>query len=535
MEETFSLTDVEGELLATMEQPHARLSDEMPFQVLLLGDWSGRKNRGLHVSSDELAGWRPRIVDRDNLNQVMSRLGVKLHIPLTKDGSQSLSINFNQLEDFHPDRLFNRLEIFEALGRTRTKLNNPKAFQEAAAEVRGWNQLAATEPFHAEPTPALVSEEPPPLTPGPDSEGSLLDQILAGRIDASSATSPKTPGHRSPEVSPEILELAKAAVKSHLVPDTEAEADQLIAAVDARIAETMRAILHHPHFQALESAWRGLDFLVTRLETGTELKLYLLDITFEEFKADLRTNKDFRKTAIYKLLVEQTVGTSGGLPWAVIAANYTFDFASGDPALIERISLIAQEAGAPFIAGASAHLLGCESLVETPDPDDWREPLGEQIEAWWETLRNSSAAAYVGFALPQFLLRLPYGKETEPTEEFEFEEMPPDGPRHESYLWANPAFAVVYLLAKGFSEAGWGLRPSDVQEIEGLPLHVYQREDESEIKPCAEVLLTLRAAEKIINRGLMPLLSLKDSATIRLGMFQSIAGTQLHGPWAGDS
>jgi predicted component of type VI protein secretion system len=113
--------------------------------------------------------------------------------------------------------------------------------------------------------------------------------------------------------------------------------------------------------------------------------------------------------------------------------------------------------------------------------------------------------------------------------------MPSDGPRHESYLWANPAFAVIYLLARGFSDAGWGLRPSDVQEIEGLPLHVYQREYESEIKPCAEVLLTLRAAEKIINRGLMPLLSLKDSDTIRLGMFQSIAGTQLRGPWAGNS
>ncbi len=535
MEDTFSLTDVEGELLATMEQLQAGLSDETPFQVLLLGDWSGRKNRGLHVSSEELAGWQPRIVDRDNLDQVMSRLGVELHIPLVNQGNSSITITFNQLEDFHPDQLFNRLEIFEALGRTRAKLNNPKAFQEAAAEVRGWNRLAASEPFHAERTPAPVSDELPLLTPGPESKGSLLDQILAGGADASSVSSPMTPG---PEVSPEIFELAKAAVKNHLVPDTEEEREHLVAAVDARIAETMRIILHHPHFQALESSWRGLDFLVTRLDTGTELKLYLLDISFEELRADLRS-ENFRDTAIYKLLVEQTVGTSGGIPWAVMVGNYIFDFAGGDPGLIERISKIAKEARAPFIGGATAHLLGCASLFETPDPDDWRAPLDPQVEERWRSITNLPSATYVGFALPRFLLRLPYGKNTEPTEEFAFEEIPDSNEallsrrdQHESYLWANPAFAVAFLLAKGFSENRWEFRPSDSLEIEGLPLHVFKGDDgETEIKPCAEVLLTVRAAAKIIKRGLMPLLSMKESDTVRLGMIQSIAGTPLAGSW----
>jgi type VI secretion system protein ImpC len=327
-------------------------------------------------------------------------------------------------------------------------------------------------------------------------------------------------------------------VKPYLTPDIEADQDQLLAAVDARIAADMNAILHHPDFQALEAAWRALDFLCMRLDTGPELKLYLLDISFDEFKTDLRSAKDLRSTGIYELLVEQTVGTAGGVPWAVIAGNYTFDFAGGDPGLIERVSLIAKAAGAPFIAGATSHLLGCESLVETPDPDDWQASLDSQIEEWWRSLTRIPSAAYVGLALPRYLLRLPYGKETEPTEEFEFEELPDTGElsagdhaRHESYLWANPAFAAAYLLAKGFGESGWDLRPSDAVEIEGLPLHIYKADGDTEIKPCAEVLLTLRAAEKIINRGLIPLLSMKDSDTVRLGMFQSIAGTALRGPW----
>ena len=93
------------------------------------------------------------------------------------------------------------------------------------------------------------------------------------------------------------------------------------------------------------------------------------------------------------------------------------------------------------------------------------------------------------------------------------------------------AGAVVYLLARGFAEEGWQFRPSDYLEIENLPLHIYEQDGASQIKPCAETLLTIRAAEMIINRGLMPLLSMKNSDSIRLGMCQSIAGTSLAGRW----
>lgn len=525
MVQTFPLTEVDGELVATLEELEARPSDETPFRVLLIGDWSGRANRGLSASSEELAGWRPRLVDRDNLDQVMARLGVKLHISLTDDGSQSLTINLNELQDFHPDALFRRLEIFEALGRTRAKLSNPNTFADAAAEVRGWSQSAASEP--AAPTPPPAAEQR--AAPQAASDENLLDQILSG---GSPAAAPKPLSQPTEELSPEISELARAAVKPYLSANIEADQDELIAAVDNRIAAAMNAILHYPDFQALESAWRALDFLTMRLETGAELKLYLLDISFAEFKADLRSDEDYRSTALYKLLVEQTVGTAGGMPWAVIAGNYIFDFASGDPGLLERISLIAKAAGAPFVAGATAHLLGCESLAVTPDPDDWQLPLSSPIEEWWANVKRVPSLAYVGLALPRFLLRLPYGKKTEPTEEFEIEEMPLDAPpTHQHYLWGNPAFALAFLLAKGFSESGWDFRPSDSLEIDGLPLHIYEMDGASEIKPCAEALLTLRAAETIIERGLMPLLSLKDSDTVRLGVFQSLACTALKGPW----
>src|SRR5207247_1970457 len=205
MTETFALADVEGELVATLEQLDARPSDDVPFRVLLIGDWSGRRNRGLSASSEELKAWRPLLVDRDNLDQLISRLGVKLHLPLISDGSQSLTITFNQLDDFHPDRLFSELEIFDSLRRTRAKLSNPKTFAEAAAEVREWSQPRVEAAASSE---TEASREEPAVSESP-LEGDLLDQILAG-----GSTTPATKlSQPAEEISPEISELARAAVK----------------------------------------------------------------------------------------------------------------------------------------------------------------------------------------------------------------------------------------------------------------------------------------------------------------------------------
>lgn len=516
------LEGFDAQLVAVMEQSHAALSDESTFRIALIGDWSGRANRSLFATSSELALWRTFVVDRDNLDQVMARLGVKLHLPVTSDGSLSLTIDFDQLDDFHPDRIIRRLEMFERLRRLRSALNNPGTFAEAAKEVRQWASPGPPEP------PDEPRKEPDSIGEAASTpKGSLLDQILESET-REMVTPDRTPSNLSPEISA----LAREAVAPYLLPGNEEECEGLVAIVDEAISRDLRAVLHHPDFQALEAAWRALFFLVSQIETGPKLKLHLLDISRQEFEADLLGENDIESTALYKILVEQTSVRAGAAPWAVICGNYDFDFTSADAKLLERISLIASEAGAPFIAAAQSALVGCASLVKTPDPDDWRQSLSPDIEADWEALKLLSSARYLALALPRFLIRLPYGAETEPVEEFDFEETPKEMmPEHESYLWANPTFAIACLLAKAFSESEWDLQPGDFQELEGLALHIYREHDESLIKPCAEILLTVRGAQKIIERGVMPLISMKDTDVVRVGLFQSLAGTKLAGRW----
>jgi type VI secretion system protein ImpC len=516
MSDTFSFGELEAE--ATMEERPGLAEPETPFRIALMGDWSGRANR--RPPAQDIAELKPLLIDRDNFDEVMAQLNITLRLPVTDDGPH-LTLSFRELDDFHPDRIFERVGLFDALRETRERLEDSSTFAEAARQVRGWAN--ATDSQKAFASSGEQQSETASESTAPVDGGSLLEQMLAETGDAQET---------KPAADDDLQAMLREVVRPHLVWFDEAEQEQLVASVDEATSRLMRSILHHADFQSLEAAWRAAYFLTSNLETGTDLKLYLLDVTKDELASDLSATEKLEETGAYRLLVEQSVNTFGGDLWATLAGNYTFEATRADALMLGRLAKIAERAGAPFIAAAASGLVGCQSLAQTPDSDDWQQQLDSQDADAWNALRQLEQASYLGLALPRFLLRLPYGAATEPTETFDFEEMS-DEPEHENYLWANPSFACAYLLAQSFSEYGWNLQPGILQEIEGLPLHIYQHDGDSYIKPCAETILTMRAAEKILDAGLMPLLSFQGRDTVRLARFQSLSApaTPLAGRW----
>lgn len=450
------------------------------FRILILGDFSGQ-----HSGSR-----KPIAVDRDNLDQVLRALGVQLDLQPGNGAAQPLTLRFDALEDFEPDRIMQRCELFRNLSEHPTSTEAPSR-------------------------PARTAARNPDDDVARLTSGSLLDEIL-GQSEGGPAAAP---ARRRDE----FQEVVERIVAPHLAPTENPEKARAAADTQQRMSALLRAIVHHPDFQALESAWRALDFLVRRLESDELVKVYILDISKPELEADLARfdptrPRDLRSTELYRTIVEQTVETPGGKPWAVIAGNYGFDRSASDIELLSTLGLIGRAAGAPVIA---------ESVPSRDENDaDHRA---------WQALRRAPQAQWLGLAMPRFLLRLPYGKNTYAIDSFEFEEMP-GSPQHSHYLWGNPAFACVYLLGSAFTEYGWGFRPGMVQQIDGLPLHTYQADGEAHAQPCAEVLLTDRDAELILDEGLMPLASIKHSDSVRLVRFQSIADPlgRLEGRWAGE-
>ena len=210
-----------------------------------------------------------------------------------------------------------------------------------------------------------------------------------------------------------------------------------------------------------------------------------------------------------------------GQPWAALVGDYRFRAGPEDIALLAMLGLIAAQAGGPFLAGAAPELLGCDSAALLADPGQW-QPLPSGAEQHWQALRRCAVAPWIGLALPRVLLRLPYGRKTDPVDGIAFEEMP-GGRDPDAYLWGNPAFICARRIAAAFAENGWEFSPGDALDVEDLPAHVYEEAGERVMQPGTEALLSERAMNAVLARGVMPVLGHRQRNVVRLARFQALA------------
>ncbi len=490
----------------TLESEKGGIVEEPPFRILVLGDWSG------DAEKRPLSERWPIEIDRDEFDSVMRRLGTR--IDLSPGADDPLTLEFNEIEDLHPDAIFRRLPIFSELRDLRRRLRDENTFNAAAREVR--ERFGGPEMAPIETAPAPTSTEPPP------DGGGLLDSILSK--PSGGAAAPK------PGVSRDVADLINEAVRPHLVSVDESEQSALIEAIDRATGALMRSILSDAKFREIEAAWRGLYFLVRSTATSPELKIHLMDISKDELADDLKSAGSLTDTVLFRHLIRDTVETPGGEPFALVLGNYAFSPNVDDVAALIRVSKIAAAANAPFVSHMRPDVFGVHSLESSPDPANWKVSDQTDEGKLWSALCDQTESVYLGMAIPRFMARLPYGADTDPLETFSFEEFegPPD---HDSYVWSNPCFIVGQLLAESFSEFGWEMGNRLKQDVEGLPVHVYKHDAETVYKPCAEVLLTDTAMQKLMDLGLMPLVTYKNSDRVKLARYHSIADTALRGMW----
>jgi len=518
MPERVSLGSVDFEFGTYASFAPRKARDDTPFCMAVLADFSGRDNRGLCESGSLLAARGRVLIDVDNVEELPVKLGSELHVPFgSKDGPRT-AVRFDELSDFHPDQIFERLEIFQKLKMTRKLLLDSATFAEAASQVRSW--IADDQE-----TNRSEDKQPQSATAQKESDSDTIERLLGRPTGREQRAAP-------PSKLADVESLIREVIKPYVVPAPDPQQAEMIAQFDRAISGQMRALLHYPDFQELEAAWRMLHFLVSHVETDETLKLYAIDVSKAELAVDLASADALQSAGTYRLLVGQSVGMPGAEPYAVLVGAYTFDETAEDIRLLRQLGRIAQATGAPLLTAAHSHFAGCASVAATPDPNDWRwQPNPSALQPWQE-LRRSPEAAYLGLVLPRFLLRLPYGKDTDPVEEFDFEEFSPLA-GHEQYLWGTSAALCACLLAGSFREFGWNLTSGLRCDLTGIPMHIYTSDGEKHITPCAETVLTERAMEVLIGKGLMPVLSIKGRDAVRLPRFQSIADppAPLAGPW----
>ncbi len=496
---------------AAAARPHRQDGDA--FRILIVGDFGGAALREAGSGLPERAIVP---VDIDNFEQVLARLAPRTALGFEAPGGGAEEVAFAALDDFHPDALFTKLEVFGDLRRLRERLLDAASFEAAAASLAR---------DAADSGPPATADRGGHAAPAEDT-GTMFERLLGGQ-PAAGRSGPASQGAGY------ATQLIERLVEPHIERGADPDRQRLlVAAVDDAIAERMRTVLHDPRFQALEAAWRGLWWLVSNLETGADLRIHLLDASRDELAADLGHAGDgIETTALYRRLVGGDADTPGGQPWSLLAGIDRFGAGESDLALLAALGAVASHAGGPFVAEAEPALLGARNLADQPDAGDWTEPDPES-EQRWHALRRAPVASWLGLALPRVLLRLPYGGSSDPVERFAFEEVPAaDG--HDALLWGSPAVACALLLGQSFLENGWDMEPGDRLDLDDLPAFTFTEDGETRLKPCAEALLSHRTADSIMARGVMPVLSHRDRNAVRFARIQSIADppAALSGPW----
>jgi type VI secretion system protein ImpC len=472
-------------------------NDDGPFHIVVLADLSGATAR---------KGLRVRRVDIDNLEQLFATVSPSVSVDLGP--GLSLAIEFENEDCFHPDELYERLPLFQRFREIKGELGSPATFAAAAAAL----SLPLDE----------SGEESSPTGAGTgaaEAASTELEALLGGRGSGNS-------GGRASSV---VDDLVRAVVGPHLVQSEPPDVAKYQRLVDESVADQMRSLLQAPTFRALEAAWVGLRGLVMAC-AEEDLRISVIDLSREELEAELRAESlesGELSGALSRLAPDE-------LP-ALLVADFEFGRTREQLVDLAALGAVARSAGAAVLASASGCLVGCPDGAVGNDGylSDWPEVEAELASAWAD-LRRQAVAGSIALCYPRVLLRLPYGAKTEEVEAFEFEEIRDAQPRHGDYLWGGAAMRLAQSFGSAYVQRGRQMSLASLGPIEDLPVHAYKdAEGSSRMQACAEAFISEAAAHRLIDLGLVPVVSLQNRNQAALPRIQSLreGGKALEGVW----
>lgn len=337
----------------------------------------------------------------------------------------------------------------------------------------------------------------------PSADSSMLNWIIdEGKIVKDPANAEKAVGMLS-----EFVAQVPDAVRHRCDNAAEMIAER-IADIDKAISLQLNEIIHSPEFQSLESTWRGLDRLVRTADAASDTIIKILPTEKAELLRDFERSPGFDQSHLFKLIYEEEFGTLGGVPFSVLLTDFTFGRGPQDIRLLEELSHVAASAHAPLLAAPAPSLFDMESFLGLPAPRDMAKIFESGELSPWRAFRDSEDSKYVAMALPRVLLRLPYGPDTVPVEEFAFRE-DCEGATHERYLWGSAAWMLAERIVQAYGEYGWCAAIRGVEgggKVGNLPSHFYNAPTGNTLVKCpTECAITDRREKELSDLGFMPL------------------------------
>ncbi|MEM6691780.1 MAG: type VI secretion system contractile sheath large subunit [Pseudomonadota bacterium] len=286
------------------------------------------------------------------------------------------------------------------------------------------------------------------------------------------------------------------------------KADAMIAEIDQKIGAQIDEVLHNEDFQELESAWRGLKYVVDNTDFRQNIKIDVLNVSKEDLAEDFADSPEVPQSGLYHHVYSSEYGTFGGKPYGAIVGNYSLSPSNPDVQLMRGIASVSAMSHAPFIAAADSDFFPNMDgdFSKLTDLKDIAASFESPRYTKWREFRKTEDARYIGLTMPRFLLRLPYDPEQNPVKEYAYsEDVSQD---HNNYLWGNASYAFASCLTKSFEKYRWCsniIGPQGGGRVDNLNVHLFESKGQVEQKIPTETIIPDRTSYELAELGFISL------------------------------
>ena len=288
--------------------------------------------------------------------------------------------------------------------------------------------------------------------------------------------------------------------------------DRFIVELDHTINQQLDYVLHHPEFQALESSWRSVEYLIQKIECTSPVKVEILNCSKKALLDDFQSSRNICQSSLYHHVYHMEYDMPGGDPITAMVSDYFFSSTLQDIDLLKAISQVAEMAHCPFLANVSPQFFDKTNFKDVLEIENLARYMERAEYIHWSSFREFEASRYIALLMPRFLLRLNYGNEN-PVSHFNYIEAEDSG-HGSSGLWGAASIAFAVNMVRSFEETGWLMNirgPESGGKVSDLPIPHFKVGHGLFLKSPTEVLISESKELALAELGFIPLSYYKNS------------------------
>lgn len=382
---------------ATTGSAAHRVQTGQPARVVVIGRFNGAT---LPADARSPEDRRTRAV-RLTLDQLDEQLQALAPLVQTAVGP----VGITSIESMHPDELVRHVPLLSQLMTLRRQLRDPAQFEAAARIVRAWQGV----PAEASATPGA-----PPAAPTATDASDDIARLLGRPPTARPVPAP-------------MDQWVADIVKPHLAPQAPAQSEALIEVVNQALSAALSGLLHDARWQSAESFWRGVDWLLRRVDDDQLAHITLVDLSWAELSEDLRAGQV--SAALQAALVVNLDDDDGPVLTHVLVHDQVI-LDEDAIAALGTLASVVQLSGAQAVANPSLQQFFDRHGALLPD-----------TQVAWDQCRQKAGGSLLMVA-PRFVMRQPYGPGSDPLDWLDYRE-PLAHAQGDAILWGNPGWLCL--------------------------------------------------------------------------------------------